>query len=48
MEIRFLPYDAETVASLRSGGPDAYGIPAECVVSDGQGGPLSLLCSRCA
>jgi hypothetical protein len=39
MEIRYLSYDAKTVAGLRSGGPDAYGMPAERVVSDGQGNP---------
>jgi len=39
MDIRYLPYDAATVASLRNGGPDAYGMTAERVVSDGEGTP---------
>lgn len=39
MDIRYLPYEAATVASLRQGGPDAYGMPAERVVSDGAGNP---------
>lgn len=39
MNIRYLPYEAATVASLRQGGPDAYGMPAERAVSDGAGTP---------
>lgn len=39
MNMRYLPYDAKTVAALRKGGPDAYGMPAERVVSDGAGNP---------
>lgn len=46
MELSFLPYDAQQVATLRSGGPDAYGNPAEQTVSDGQGKPCrSCLCN---
>lgn len=37
MTIRFLPYDAETVAQLRAGGLDANGQVAERAVSDGGG-----------
>lgn len=36
---RFHPLDAETVAGLRAGGPDAHGNPAERTVSDGSGNP---------
>ena len=36
---RFTPLDLETVATLRAGGPDAYGNPAERAVSDGGGNP---------
>lgn len=39
MTIRFLPYDAETVAQLRAGGLDANGQVAERAVSDGAGNP---------
>ena len=39
MELMFLPYDAEEVAQLRAGGPDAYGMPAERAISDGNGNP---------
>lgn len=39
MTIRFLPYDAETVAQLRAGGLDANGQVAERSVSDGGGNP---------
>lgn len=37
--IRFLPYDASFVATIRAGGPDAYGRPAERFASDGAGLP---------
>jgi hypothetical protein len=37
--IRFLPYDDAFVASVRAGGPDANGRPAERAVSDGDGTP---------
>ena len=33
------PYDQTTVDSLRAGGPDAYGYPAERAISDGDGNP---------
>ena len=36
---RFVPLDPKTVATLRAGGPDAYGMPAERAVSDGHGNP---------
>lgn len=39
MMIRFLPYDAQVVASLRAGGVDANGQVAERVTSDGNGNP---------
>ncbi|MCR8726280.1 DUF1203 domain-containing protein [Frigidibacter sp. ROC022] len=39
MPIRCHPYDAEFVARVRAGGPDAHGMPAERHVSDGQGNP---------
>ncbi len=39
MVLTYLPYDAEEVASLRAGGPDAYGNPAERAISDGIGKP---------
>lgn len=39
MDIQFLPFDQMTVDSLRKGGPDAYGKPAEVAVSDGSGNP---------
>ena len=35
----FLPYDPDTVARLRAGGPDAYGNPAERKISTGEGTP---------
>ena len=35
----FLPLDPETVARIRSGGPDANGLPAEHGVSNGTGTP---------
>lgn len=37
--MRFQPYDAEFVAAIRAGGPDANGQPAERAVSDGRGVP---------
>lgn len=43
MSIAFHPLDPETVAALRAGGPDAYGMPAERAVSDGSGNP----CRHC-
>ena len=39
MVLMYLPYDADVVASLRAGGPDANGAPAERAVSDGDGKP---------
>lgn len=39
----FHAFDPKTVATLRAGGPDAYGNPAECAVSDGAGKP----CRNC-
>lgn len=39
MSLTYLPYDADWVASIRAGGPDAYGLPAEHAVSDGTGNP---------
>lgn len=39
MTIRFTPLDPEFVASIRAGGPDANGLPAEHAVSDGEGFP---------
>ncbi len=39
MTIRFLPLDQAFVDGVRSGGPDAYGRPAERAVSDGKGVP---------
>ena len=37
--IRCLPYDRAFVGSVRKGGPDAHGHPAERGVSDGHGNP---------
>ncbi|TFL19751.1 DUF1203 domain-containing protein [Jannaschia formosa] len=37
--MRFLPFDPDFVASVRAGGPDANGRPAERAVSDGGGAP---------
>ncbi|MEM7547543.1 MAG: DUF1203 domain-containing protein [Pseudomonadota bacterium] len=39
----FRPLDNDTVAALRSGGPDAYGMVPERVISDGSGNP----CRHC-
>ena len=43
MTIRFLPYEASFVASVRAGGPDANGQPAERAISSGPGTP----CRNC-
>ncbi|MGD9864736.1 MAG: DUF1203 domain-containing protein [Pseudodonghicola sp.] len=43
MRLQFHPYDSAFVASVRAGGPDAYGQPAERAVSDGAGNP----CRHC-
>lgn len=43
MSLTYLPYDPDFVANIRSGGPDAYGNPAEPAVSDGGGLP----CRNC-
>ena len=37
MALTYLPYDPDWVARIRAGGPDAYGLPAEQVISDGGG-----------
>jgi hypothetical protein len=42
MTLHFHPYDRVFVASVRAGGPDAYGIPAERAVSDGDGVPCRV------
>ena len=39
MSLTYQPYDANWVANIRSGGPDAYGLPAEQTTSDGGGNP---------
>jgi hypothetical protein len=39
MPLLFVPYDASFVASVRKGGPDSNGLPAERSVSDGEGNP---------
>ena len=39
MKLTYLPYNADVVASLRAGGPDAYGNQAERAVSGGVGTP---------
>ncbi len=39
MTLTYLPYDADEVANLRAGGPDAYGNPAERAISPGAGTP---------
>ncbi len=39
MAVRFLAYDQGFVGQVRAGGPDAYGMPAERAVSDGEGNP---------
>lgn len=43
MTLTYLPYDPDWVASIRNGGPDAYGNPAEHSTSDGSGLP----CRHC-
>jgi hypothetical protein len=43
MTLQFHPYDSAFVASVRAGGPDANGQPAERAVSDGAGTP----CRHC-
>ncbi len=43
MPLIFEPLPTEAVRALRAGGPDAYGLPPEIVVSDGQGAP----CRHC-
>lgn len=43
MPLTYLPYDPDWVASIRGGGPDAYGNPAEHSISDGGGMP----CRHC-
>jgi len=43
MELNYHPYDSGFVATVRAGGPDAYGTPAERAVSDGGGNP----CRHC-
>lgn len=42
-EIQYLPLPTAVVTALRTGGSDAYGNPAERVVSDGSGNP----CRHC-
>ncbi len=39
MSLHFHPYDPAFVASVRAGGPDANGQPAERAISDGHGTP---------
>ena len=39
MGVSFLSCDQGFVDQVRAGGPDAYGLPAERVVSDGEGNP---------
>lgn len=43
MQLHYHPYDSGFVATVRAGGPDAYGNPAEHAVSDGAGNP----CRHC-
>jgi len=43
MSLTFSPLGTDTVRALRNGGPDAYGNPAERVVSDGTRNP----CRHC-
>ncbi|MEP1765449.1 MAG: DUF1203 domain-containing protein [Sulfitobacter sp.] len=42
-KITFHPLPTETVTALRTGGPDANGLPAEHAISDGTGQP----CRHC-
>ncbi len=39
MKLNYIPYDTDWVASIRKGGPDAYGNEAEQTISDGSGLP---------
>ena len=41
--VRFIALPAETARAWRAGAPDAYGMPAERTVSDGNGNP----CRHC-
>lgn len=43
MKLHYHPYDSGFVATVRAGGPDAYGNPAEHATSDGGGNP----CRHC-
>ena len=43
MRLQYEALASDLVAELRAGGPDAYGLPAERVVSDGAGNP----CRHC-
>jgi len=43
MTLVFEPLPTASVQAIRAGGPDAYGLPAETLVSDGQGVP----CRHC-
>jgi hypothetical protein len=43
MSLIFEPIPSDAVRALRAGGPDAYGLPPEHAVSDGQGAP----CRHC-
>lgn len=45
MHLQFHPYAPAFVATVRAGGPDAYGTPAERAMSNGHGVPCrSCLC----
>ena len=39
MSLKVQPFNADFVAQIRAGGPDAYGNPAELAVSNGNGNP---------
>lgn len=43
MTLIFDPLPTSSVRAIRAGGPDAYGLPAETLVSDGHGAP----CRHC-
>lgn len=43
MTVRFIPIPTEDARALRTGGPDANGLPAERKISDGSGNP----CRHC-
>lgn len=45
-EITYQPITSETADTLRKGGPDAYGNPAERAVSDGGGNPCRCCLSE--